>query len=76
MITRSMTWVLAGIVVGVGGSLTLTRLLGDLLFEVRPSNPLVLSTVALVLGCVALFASFGPARRAAKVNPMVALRYE
>ena len=76
MMTRSMTWVLAGIVVGVGGSLTLTRLLGDLLFEVRPSNPLVLSTVALVLGCVALFASFVPARRAAKVDPMVALRYE
>lgn len=76
MMTRSMTWVLVGIVVGIGGSLALTRLLGELLFEVRPSNPLVLSAVALALGCVALLASFIPARRAAKVDPMVALRYE
>ena len=76
MLSRSMTWVLVGIVVGIGGSLALTRLLGDLLFEIRPSNPVVLSVVTLVLGSVALLASFIPARRAARIDPMVALRYE
>ena len=76
MMTRSMTWVLVGVAVGIGGSLAVTRLLGDLLFEVRPSNPVVLGVVASVLVFVALFASFLPARRAARVDPMVALRYE
>jgi len=76
MITRSMTWVLVGVAVGIGGSLAVTRWLGDLLFAIQPSNPWVLSAVALLLVCVALFASFIPARRAARVDPMVALRYE
>jgi predicted permease len=76
MMTRSMAWVLGGIAVGVVGSLALTRLLGDLLFEIHPSNPWVLGTVAVVLAGVALLASFIPARRAAKVDPMVALRYQ
>jgi predicted permease len=76
MMTRSMTWVLVGVAVGIGSSLAVTRLLGDLLFEIQPSNPMVLSTVALVLVCVALCASYVPARRAAKVDPMAALRYE
>jgi putative ABC transport system permease protein len=71
-----MSWVFAGIGVGIVGALALTRLLGDLLFDIKPSNPVVLGTVALVLGVVAALASFIPARRAAKVDPMVALRYE
>jgi putative ABC transport system permease protein len=76
MMGGSMIWVFAGIGAGIAGSLALTRLLGDLLFEVRPSNPAVLGIVALVLAGVAALASFIPARRAAKVDPMVALRYE
>lgn len=76
MMTGSMSWVFVGIAVGIGSSLVLTRMLGDLLFEIHPSNPWVLGAVSVVLGCVALLASFIPARRAAKVDPMVALRYE
>ena len=76
MMSSSMIWVFTGIGVGIGGALVLTRLLGDLLFDIKPSNPVVLGTVALVLGGVAALATFIPARRAAKVDPMVALRYE
>jgi putative ABC transport system permease protein len=47
-----------------------------LLFDVRPTDPLILATVSGTLCIVALLGSFIPARRAAKVDPMVALRYE
>jgi putative ABC transport system permease protein len=76
MVSRSMTWVAVGVGVGIAGSLGLTRLLGTLLYEVRPSNPVVLGTVSLLLTSIGLLASYIPARRAAKVDPMVALRYE
>lgn len=76
MVSGSMTWVVVGIGVGIAGSLGLTRLLGNLLYEVRPSNPIVLGTVSLLLTGIGLLASYIPARRAAKVDPMVALRYE
>ena len=76
MVRGSMTWVVVGIAVGVAGSLGLTRLLGTLLYDVKPSNPVVLGTVSLLLMCIGLLASYIPARRAPKVDPMVALRYE
>jgi len=76
ILSGSMAWVFAGIVLGVLASLGLTRLLGTLLYGVKPGNPLVLGTVSLILAIVALLASYVPARRAAKVDPMVALRYE
>jgi putative ABC transport system permease protein len=76
MVTGTMTWVAVGVGVGLAGSLGLTRLLGTLLYDVKPSNPLVLGTVSLLLTGVGLLASYIPARRAAKVDPMVALRYE
>jgi putative ABC transport system permease protein len=76
ILSGSMAWVAAGIVIGIIGSIGLTRLLGTLLYNVKPGNPLVLGAVSLLLGSVALLASYIPARRAAKVDPMVALRYE
>ncbi len=76
MLSGSMTWVAVGVCVGIAGALGLTRLLGTLLYDVRPSNPIVLGTVSLLLASVGLLASYIPPRRAAKVDPMVALRYE
>ena len=67
---------LAGIVVGLLGSLAATRVLSNMLFAVTAKDPAVFIMVALLLGGVALAASFLPARRAAKVDPMAALRYE
>jgi putative ABC transport system permease protein len=67
---------LIGIGLGLAASLFLTRVLSSLLFTVGPTDPGTFMAVALLLAGVALAASFIPARRAAKVDPMVALRYE
>jgi len=67
---------LAGIAIGLAGALALTRLLSSLLFEVRAADPITLGAVALLLASVALLACYVPARRAMRVDPMCALRYE
>ncbi|HEV2491409.1 MAG TPA: ABC transporter permease [Candidatus Acidoferrales bacterium] len=66
----------AGIVIGVLGALALTRLMISLLFEVKPTDPVTIAAVAILLGLVALAACYIPARRAMRVDPLVALRYE
>jgi putative ABC transport system permease protein len=61
-------------VIGLVGSLAVTRVLGSLLFEVRPTDPAALAGAATLLLVVALAASYLPARRATRVDPLVALR--
>jgi predicted permease len=65
-----------GLVIGLAGALMLSRFMSSLLFDVRPSDPVAFGAVSVLLLLVALLASWLPARRAAKVDPMVALRCE
>jgi putative ABC transport system permease protein len=65
-----------GVVIGVAGSLALTRTMQSLLFGVSATDPLTLVEVVILLAAVSCLASWIPARRATKVDPLVALRYE
>jgi predicted permease len=77
MILRESTWLAAaGIVVGVGAALGLTRLVKSMLYGIQPWDPTTLTSGVLILLIVALAASWIPARRAARVQPMDALRHE
>ena len=65
-----------GIVIGLLGGFALSRALGSMLYETSPADPVAYGAVALLLGVVALLAAALPARRAARVNPVAALKYE
>ncbi len=74
MVSGNMAWVVVGLAIGAGGSAGLTRLLSGMLYDVRPLDPWVLGSVSLLLAGVALLASYLPARRAARIDPISALR--
>jgi putative ABC transport system permease protein len=65
-----------GLAIGLAGAVAATRLLTKMLFEVKPGDPVTYAGVVVLLGAVAMAASYIPARRATKVDPLVALRQE
>ncbi len=77
LVTREgMALTLAGLAVGLVLALSLTSLLGSLLYSVKPADPLTFLMVSLLLLAIALLATYIPARRASRVDPLAALRYE
>jgi ABC-type antimicrobial peptide transport system permease subunit len=76
VIRQGLLLTAAGVFVGVAGALALTRTIKSLLFEVSTTDPLVFTAIPALLVVVSLFACYTPARRATKVDPLVALRDE
>ena len=77
LVLRSgMLLVALGLTIGLAGAFALTRLMTTLLFEVSPADPVTFAAVALCVIVAALLACYIPARRATKVDPLIALRYE
>jgi predicted permease len=76
VVRQGMALALSGVAIGLAGAFMLTRLIRSLLFAVEATDPVTFVGIALLLGLVALLASYIPARRASRVDPLVALRYE
>ena len=76
IVGRGMKLTALGVVIGVGGAIALTRLMHSLLFNTSATDPFTFILISVLLSLAAFFACYIPARRAAKVDPLVALRYE
>jgi putative ABC transport system permease protein len=76
VLNRGMVLTVAGVAIGIVSALGLARFIESLLYEIPPRDPLTYAAVCVTLGAVASLASYIPALRATRVDPMVALRYE
>ena len=76
IVGQAMKLAAAGVVAGLGAAYGLTRLMASLLYNVKPTDALVFGSVAVLLSAIALIASYLPARRAIRIDPAIALRYE
>lgn len=76
VVGEGLRLVVVGLAIGIAGALALTRFLSNILFGVRSGDPVTFAAVSLLLAVVALLAAYFPARRAAKVDPLAALRHE
>ena len=76
IVGRGMKLTAIGVLIGVSGAYALTRLMRGLLFNISATDPLTFVLISLLLSLAAFLACYIPARRATKVNPLVALRYE
>jgi putative ABC transport system permease protein len=76
VLRQGMALVLIGVIVGLAAAAMVTSLFASLLFTVSPTDRVTFIAIPIILGLVALLACYVPARRATKVDPLMALRYE
>jgi putative ABC transport system permease protein len=76
IVKQAMMLALAGVAIGMVAAFAFARLVSGLLYGVKSNDPLTFTLVAVLLGIVALIASYIPARRAARIDPMVCLRFQ
>jgi ABC-type antimicrobial peptide transport system permease subunit len=76
VVRQGLILVIGGMMIGLAGALALTRILSSLLFGITTTDPLSFASASLLMALVALVACWIPARRATKVDPIIALRHE